>query len=102
MDMGHPAALARSFLFVPACRPDRFDKAVASGTDMVVIDLEDAVARDDKAAARTAAAEWLARAPRIDAAGVRLNAPATEAGRADLAWLAHLVRRPATLIVPKS
>lgn len=102
MDAGHPAALARSFLFVPGCRPDRFDKAVASGADVVVVDLEDAVARDDKATARAAAAEWLGHAPRIDAAAVRLNSPSTDAGRADLAWLAHLVRRPATLVVPKT
>jgi len=102
MDAEHPAALARSFLFVPGCRPDRFHKAVASGADMVVIDLEDAVPRDDKAAARAAAEEWLSRAPRIDAVGVRLNAPSTDAGRTDLAWLAHLVRRPATLVVPKT
>lgn len=45
-------ALARSFLFVPANRPDRFAKALAAGADAVIIDLEDAVAADDKAAAR--------------------------------------------------
>ncbi|PJK20899.1 hypothetical protein CSX11_18235 [Mycobacterium goodii] len=31
--------------FVPGDRPDRFAKAVASGTDVVIIDLEDAVGR---------------------------------------------------------
>ena len=44
-------------LFVPGDRPERFAKAAASGTDMVVIDLEDAVAKDAKAAARMAAVE---------------------------------------------
>ena len=34
---------ARSFLFVPGNRPDRFDKARASGADLVICDLEDAV-----------------------------------------------------------
>lgn len=38
----------RSFLFVPANRLDRIIKAVASGADAVVIDLEDAVANCDK------------------------------------------------------
>jgi citrate lyase beta subunit len=43
---------ARSFLFVPATRPDRVGKALASGADVVVVDLEDAVAESDKTAAR--------------------------------------------------
>ena len=46
-------AAARSFLFVPASRPDRFSKALASGAHAVIIDLEDAVAPSDKLAART-------------------------------------------------
>ncbi len=44
----------RTYLFVPGNRPDRFDKALASGVDAVVIDLEDAVSPDDKDTARTA------------------------------------------------
>ena len=45
-------AAAISFpLFVPATRPDRIAKACASGTDTVIIDLEDAVAPADKAQA---------------------------------------------------
>jgi citrate lyase subunit beta/citryl-CoA lyase len=47
-------ALARSFLFVPGNRPERYAKALASGADMVIIDLEDAVAVSDKPAARSA------------------------------------------------
>lgn len=35
---------ARSFLFVPASRPERIAKAFATGTDVVIVDLEDAVA----------------------------------------------------------
>lgn len=48
----HPLALARSFLFVPATRPERFSKALASGADAVIIDLEDAVAPGEKVQAR--------------------------------------------------
>ena len=44
--------IARSLLFVPGSRPDRFDKAMAAGADAVVIDLEDAVAPDAKEEAR--------------------------------------------------
>ncbi len=50
--MTHKIAQACSFLFVPAARPERFAKALASGADAVVIDLEDAVAPEDKDAAR--------------------------------------------------
>ena len=42
---------ARSYLYVPGHRPDRFAKALASGTDAVILDLEDAVpvaAKDDR------------------------------------------------------
>jgi len=45
---------ARSWLFVPATRRDRFAKAVASGADRVIVDLEDAVAPEQKAEAREA------------------------------------------------
>jgi citrate lyase subunit beta/citryl-CoA lyase len=39
-------------LFVPADRPDRFEKAAASGADAIIVDLEDAVAPADKEKAR--------------------------------------------------
>ena len=47
-------AQARSFLFVPASSPARFAKALASGADAVIIDLEDAVPLADKESARAA------------------------------------------------
>ncbi|CAD5372790.1 Citrate lyase beta chain [Rubrivivax sp. A210] len=48
----------RTYLFVPGNRPERYAKALASGADAVVLDLEDAVAADAKAAARDAIADW--------------------------------------------
>ena len=39
----------RSLLFVPGDRPERFDKAAASGADAIILDLEDAVAPARKA-----------------------------------------------------
>lgn len=102
MDAKHPIALARSFLFVPGGRSDRWAKAIASGADVTVIDLEDAVPPEEKAAARSAVGAWLAQAQQIDAVAVRINSPATEVGREDLAWLATLKRRPAALVVPKA
>jgi citrate lyase subunit beta/citryl-CoA lyase len=51
--------IARSFLFVPGDRPDRFDKALAAGADAVIVDLEDAVAPAKKDEARAAIRNWL-------------------------------------------
>ena len=44
----------RALLFVPANRPHRFAKAAASGTDAIILDLEDGVSHDAKTAAREA------------------------------------------------
>ena len=44
--------LERSILFVPASRPSMFEKAAASEADAVCLDLEDAVAADEKPASR--------------------------------------------------
>lgn len=44
----------KTWLFVPATRIDRIEKAFASGADAVIVDLEDTVAKQDKAAARDA------------------------------------------------
>ena len=50
------SADALTYLFVPGNRSERFAKALASGADRVILDLEDAVAPADKAAARSAVA----------------------------------------------
>jgi citrate lyase subunit beta/citryl-CoA lyase len=51
--------LARSYLYVPGNAPERFSKALASGADAVIVDLEDAVPFESKGSARTATAQWL-------------------------------------------
>jgi len=88
----------RSYLFVPADRPERFAKALASGADAVIVDLEDAVAPSAKDAARAVLADWLARgAGRVV---VRINS-------ADTPWFADdlaLARSPnvAAVMLPKA
>lgn len=52
-------ATARSLLFVPANRPERFGPAASSGADAVVLDLEDAVPEEDKVVGRRHARAWL-------------------------------------------
>lgn len=51
----------RSLLFVPGDRPERMDKALASGADALILDLEDSVTSAKKAEARAAIAEFLSR-----------------------------------------
>ncbi len=90
----------RSFLFVPADRPERFLKALATGADRVVIDLEDAVQPDNKAGARAGLAQWL---DGLEARPimVRVNAADTPWHQDDLKALA---RKPkvAGLMLPKA
>jgi citrate lyase subunit beta/citryl-CoA lyase len=61
---------ARSWLLVPGNVPERFEPAATSPADAVVLDLEDAVAAEGKAAARAGVVEWLRGGGR---AWVRIN-----------------------------
>jgi citrate lyase subunit beta/citryl-CoA lyase len=56
----------RTYLFVPGNRPERFAKALTSGADAVVLDLEDAVAPAAKGEAREAIAQWYGQAAEAD------------------------------------
>jgi (S)-citramalyl-CoA lyase len=90
---------ASSLLFVPGSRPHRFAKALASGADLICIDLEDAVAPGDKDAARLTVVEALAQ---LDLArvAVRINGLATADGLRDLLALRDAAYAPACLLVP--
>ncbi|KDB50396.1 citrate lyase beta subunit [Sphaerotilus natans subsp. natans DSM 6575] len=97
-----PLARARTLLFVPGNRPERFRKALTSGADGVVLDLEDSVPASEKPAAREAiAAAWrdvtVAAVPLV----VRINGLGGDAGRDDLAWLASL-SPPAGVMLAKT
>ena len=81
----------RSKLFVPASRPELFEKALASEADAVALDLEDAVAPDQKPQARANLAAFLQRRPAsAKTIVVRVNAFGTEAFDADMAALVGL------------
>lgn len=88
---------ARSYLFVPGDRPDRFEKAWNAGADAVIIDLEDAVSVEDKLAAREAMASWLSPERPVY---VRVNGAETEWFEDDL----RAISRPglAGIILPKA
>lgn len=88
---------AVTWLFVPGDRPDRFAKATAAGADVVIADLQDAVAPAAKAVARQHVCRWLSEGARVC---VRINPPSSEAGQADIAALAELAAPPAAVMVP--
>ena len=93
----------RSFLFAPADDGRKLDKALSSGADAVIIDLEDSVAPDRKAAAREGAAACLKSAlalkkrPRLF---VRVNDLGSELTDADLD--AIVPARPDGIVLPKA
>jgi len=77
-----------SYLFVPGDRPDRFAKAVAAGAGAVIVDLEDAVAPNAKAAARGHIDTWCKGNPASSAnLIVRINDAATSWFDDDLAFV---------------
>ena len=77
----------RSLLFLPASNPRAIAKARESGADLVVLDLEDAVKAEDKAAARLAAVEAVAQ-PWPMPVGIRVNGFASDLIEPDLAAVA--------------
>jgi len=91
--------LVRSVLYLPASNARAIEKARGLEADAVILDLEDAVAPDAKAAARQAAVEALRAGgfgPRV---GVRINGLDTPWGEDDLTALAGL--QPAFVVAPK-
>ncbi len=92
----------RSYLFVPGDRPDRFDKALASGADRVILDLEDAVSPDAKETARAAVGARIAGADaaELERLVVRINDDTTEWYDADMTVLQGSGLR--ALLLPKA
>src|SRR5207245_3238581 len=78
-----------TWLYVPASRPERVLKALASGAHAVIVDLEDGVAPSDKEAARTGVAELFKERPAVRV-HVRVNALGTPWAEEDLAAATRL------------
>ena len=97
-----PLGFSSNFLFVPGTRPERFIKALDSGAGGVVLDLEDAVAEEDKETARNAIrAAW----PQFSDEQkkrlvIRTNSPGTKFYAADLMLAQEL--QVGCLLIPKS
>ncbi|MGZ8281910.1 MAG: HpcH/HpaI aldolase/citrate lyase family protein [Allosphingosinicella sp.] len=89
----------RSLLFVPGDRPDRMEKALRSGADALILDLEDAVAPAGKAGARKEVAAFLG-ANQADQLWVRVNPLDSPEHERDLA--AVLPAHPDGIVLPKA
>ncbi len=90
----------RSALFVPGTRPERFQKALDSGADAVIIDLEDSVAQSEKANAREHVVRFAAEHP-----GARFLVRVNEAGSpwfADDLKACGLIPQVKGILVPKA
>jgi citrate lyase subunit beta/citryl-CoA lyase len=99
-------ALARTFLFVPADRPERHARALAAGTGGVIVDLEDAVAPERKASAREGLAASFGALPEAGRQRllVRINASGTPWHDDDRTAVAALVAQGliAGVVLPKA
>ena len=93
----------RSFIFSPGLRPDMFPKALASGADIVCVELEDGIAPKDKAAARALALK-LFETPQSDDGVeriVRINCLREAVGLADVEAVLASDSPPPALMLPK-
>ncbi|MBT3917061.1 MAG: CoA ester lyase [Rhodospirillaceae bacterium] len=93
----------RSLLFVPGARLEILPKALASWTDIVCIDLEDAVADDAKDAVRAEAISVVADRPSDEKTEIwlRINSVRSAEGMADIIALAEADHAPDGLMLPK-
>lgn len=90
----------RSLLFVPGDRPDRFEKAVTSGADAVIFDLEDSVSVANKPKARHSVHEFLQRSTSDTKLLVRINSATSPEWENDLDLLKGL--HPFAVMLPKA
>lgn len=93
----------RSFIFVPALKPAMFPKALASGADIVCVELEDGIAPQDKDQARINALALFAQPQADDGIEriVRINALHEAFGIADVQAVLASATPPPALMLPK-
>ena len=93
----------RSFIFTPGLRPDMFPKALASGADIVCVELEDGVAPKDKDVARGHAISLFEAPQASDGVEriLRINCLREAFGIADLQAVLATDSPPPALMLPK-
>ncbi len=93
----------RSFIFTPGLKPEMFPKALASGADIVCVELEDGIAPKDKSAARERALS-LFETPQADDGVeqiVRINCMREQFGIEDVQAILTTETPPPALMMPK-
>jgi|TARA_B110000967_G_C18830077_1_gene533586 (S)-citramalyl-CoA lyase len=98
-----PVKSRRSFIFSPGLKPEMFPKALASGTDIVCVELEDGIAPKDKSEARRKALQ-LFETPQADDGVeriVRINSMRESFGIADVQAILATKTPPPALMMPK-
>ena len=93
----------RSFIFSPGLRPDMFPKALASGTDIVCVELEDGIAPKDKDEARKSALALFEKPQADDGVEriIRINCLREAFGLADVQAVLATDTPPPALMLPK-
>lgn len=93
----------RSFIFTPGLRPDMFLKALASGADIVCVELEDGIAPKDKAEARQKALALFEQPQADDGVEriVRINSMRERFGIEDVQAILATDTPPPALMMPK-
>jgi len=93
----------RSFIFTPGLKPDMFPKALACGTDIVCVELEDGIAPKDKREARRLALELFATPQADDGVEriLRINCLREQFGIEDVQAILATDTPPPALMMPK-
>ncbi len=103
-DCSHPVVRPRrSFIFTPGLRPDMFPKALACGTDIVCVELEDGIAPKDKDEARSKGLGLFAMPQADDGIEriARINCLREAFGLADVQAILATDTPPPALMLPK-
>ncbi len=103
MPIDRPITPRRSFIFTPGLKPEMYPKALASGADIVCVELEDGIAPKDKAEARASAMALFKEPQANDSVEriVRINCLRTAFGLADVQAALNTRTPPPALMLPK-
>lgn len=95
--------MMRSLLFVPADGGSKLEKAMASGADAVIIDLEDSIVPERKTQARAAALDFLkANSSRNDRPRLLVRINGLDTGMTDADLDAIVAGKPDAVVFPKA
>ena len=92
----------RSLLFVPGDSERKLEKGFGAGADVVIVDLEDSVAPQNKAAARDIAASFIAERRGLTSSAIYIRVNDLSTGLTDDDLAALVSAKPVGIMLPKS